>query len=44
MAIVGAIAGGAGFNQGILKKIKEVVYVPYVEAVVSETGERNFFK
>lgn len=44
MATIGAIAGGAGFNQGILKKLEEIVYAPYVEPVVSETGERNFFK
>lgn len=44
MATVGALAGGAGFNQNILKKLEEIVYAPYVEPVVTETGERNFFK
>ncbi|MDD5489558.1 MAG: hypothetical protein PHP25_02685 [Candidatus Moranbacteria bacterium] len=44
MATIGTIASGAGINQGILKKLEEVVYAPYVEPVVSETGERNFFK
>ncbi|HBB36661.1 MAG: hypothetical protein UX02_C0001G0026 [Candidatus Moranbacteria bacterium GW2011_GWC1_45_18] len=38
------LASGSGFNQGLIKKIKEVVYAPYEEPVVSETGERNFFK
>jgi Tfp pilus assembly protein PilO len=43
-ATVGTLAGGSGFNQGILKKLKEIVYAPYQEPAVSETGERNFFK
>lgn len=42
--VVKELASGTGFNQAVLKKLEEIVYSPYVEPAVSETGERNFFK
>jgi hypothetical protein len=37
-------SGKSGLDQTVLKKLEEIVYLPYVEPAVSETGERNFFK
>ena len=41
---IDALAQGGGFNQNAFKKLKEIVYAPYEEPVVSDTGERNIFK
>ncbi len=41
---IAALSSGAGFDRNVLKKLEEVVYAPYEEPVVSEAGERNFFK
>ena len=38
------VSGKSGLDQAVLKKLEEIVYLPYVEPAVSETGERNFFK
>lgn len=44
MNSVNALVAGAGFNQGVLNKLKEIVYAPYEAPLVPETGERNIFK
>ncbi|OGI27598.1 MAG: hypothetical protein A2359_04720 [Candidatus Moranbacteria bacterium RIFOXYB1_FULL_43_19] len=44
MSSVNALVAGAGFDLGVLNKLKEIVYAPYEEPLVSETGERNIFK
>jgi Tfp pilus assembly protein PilO len=41
---IDALIQGDGFNQSAFKKLKEIVYAPYEEPVVSDTGERNIFK
>ncbi|MBM4401459.1 MAG: hypothetical protein FJ045_05875 [Crenarchaeota archaeon] len=38
------LASGAGFSKDIIRKVNEIIYSPYEPPLVSETGERNFFK
>ena len=35
---------GTGLKQTVLERLEKVIYSPYVEPAVPETGERNFFK
>lgn len=44
MATIKALTEGVGLNKTVLKKLEEIIYTPYEAPVVTETGERNFFK
>jgi Tfp pilus assembly protein PilO len=43
-SVASGLASGKGFEEGVIKKLKEIVFAPFVPPSVSESGERNVFK
>jgi Tfp pilus assembly protein PilO len=43
-SVASGLASGKGFEEGVIKKLKEIVFAPFVAPSVSESGERNVFK
>jgi len=43
-SVASSLTSGKGFEEGVIKKLNELVFTPYVAPSISESGERNIFK
>ncbi len=43
-SVISSLTSGKGFEEGVIKSLKDIVFTPYVAPSVSESGERNLFK